>query len=111
STTDPLNHTSSYTYDEVGNRISQTDAKTQITRYAYDANNRLSIITYPDNSTAQFTRDGNGNVTRMIDSLGISSYVYDELNRPTSSADPFGKTIGYRHDDDANLPQLTYPDG
>lgn len=110
SATDPLSHTSSYSYDEVGNRVSQTDAKGQTISYAYDANNRLVVITYPNNSVVQFMRDANGNVTRMVDSLGTSNYVYDELNRLTSYADPFGKTIGYQYDENGNITKLTYPD-
>ena len=111
STTDPLAHSSSYTYDEAGNRISQTDAKGQTTRYTYDSDNRLAVITYPDNSNIQLTRDANGNVTRMVDSLGTSTYVYDELNRLTSYTDPFGKAIGYQYDENGNITKLTYPDG
>jgi RHS repeat-associated protein len=111
SMTNPLGHTSSYSYDEVGNRISQTDANGRTTRYAYDGDNRLVTITYPDNSAVQFTRDANGNVMRMVDSLGTSTYVYDELNRVTSVTDPFGKTIGYQYDEDGNITKLTYPDG
>jgi RHS repeat-associated protein len=71
----------------------------------------LITVTYPDNSTVQFTRDANGNVTRMVDSLGTSNYVYDELNRLTSYTDPFGKAIGYQYDEIGNVTKLTYPDG
>ncbi|HXD31420.1 MAG TPA: DUF6531 domain-containing protein [Pyrinomonadaceae bacterium] len=111
STANPLGHLSSSSYDEVGNRIAQTDAKGQLTRYTYDSANRLSTITYQDNSTVQLTRDANGNVTRMVDSMGTSNYVYDELNRVTSATDPFGKTIGYQYDENGNITKLTYPDG
>ena len=111
SSANPLSHASSYTYDEVGNRISHSDANGRTTRYAYDGNNQLSSITYADNSTVQFTRDANGNITRMVDSLGTSSFVYDELNRVTSATDPFGKTIGYQYDESGNVTRLTYPDG
>ena len=111
SSVNPLSHASSYTYDEVGNRLSQTDANGRTTRYAYDGNNHLSSVAYADNSTVQFTRDANGNVTRMVDSLGTSSFLYDELNRVTSATDPFGKNIGYQYDENGNTTRLTYPDG
>jgi RHS repeat-associated protein len=77
----------------------------------YDDNNRLSIITYPDNSTVRFKYDENGNVTEMADSLGTTRYVYDDLNRATSYTDAYGKAIGYEYDENGNVRVLIYPDG
>jgi RHS repeat-associated protein len=107
---DPLDNRYDYEYDGVGNRISQTDAKRQTIRFAYDDNNRLATIFYPD-STVQLTYDLSGNVTRVVDPLGTTSYTYDVLNRVTSYTDVYGKTLGYQYDPNGNISVLTYPDG
>ena len=111
SSKDPLNNTYSYSYDAVGNRATQTDAKGQTIRYTYDGNDRLKTITYPDNSTVQLTYDANGNITQFVDSLGTTTYAYDELNRLSSQKDAFGKSISYQYDANGNISVLTYPDG
>ncbi len=49
----------------------------------------------------------------MVDGTGTTSYVYDELNRPTSTTNPAdggAKTVGYRYDLDGNRRKLIYPD-
>lgn len=58
-----------------------------------------------------FTYDSNGNKTKMVDSLGTSTYKYDILNRLTEYTDPFGKTIDYGYDVNGNRISLIYPDG
>ncbi len=77
-----------YTYDAVGNRLSQT-VVTVTTVYTYDAANRLTNaggITY--------TWDNNGNL--LYD--GVSDYGYDSANRLTSVKGHFatgGTTFTY----------------
>lgn len=66
---------------------------------------------YPDSSSVTFAYDANGNRTSMVDNLGTSGYSYDVLNRMTSYANPFGKTILYGYDANGNRTSLTYPDG
>ena len=45
----------------------------------------------------------------MTDGVGTTSWVYDDLNRPTSITDPFEQTIGYGYDAAGNRTSLTYP--
>ncbi len=45
--TSPDTGITQYTYDEAGNRLSQTDARGIVTNYTYDALNRLETVTYP----------------------------------------------------------------
>jgi RHS repeat-associated protein len=81
--------------------------------YSYDANNRLTGITYSDapiTPNVTYTYDANGNRSSMIDSAGQVTYVYDALNRLTSvtrGTDIFA----YTYDPDGNLKTRKYPDG
>jgi RHS repeat-associated protein len=45
----------------------------------------------------------------MTDSTGTSSFVYDELDRLTSSTDSFGKQVQYGYDITGNRTGITYP--
>jgi YD repeat-containing protein len=47
----------------------------------------------------------------MTDSLGVTHYVYDELNRLKQVTDPFTGTVQYRYDAASNRTQTIYPDG
>jgi YD repeat-containing protein len=48
--TDPLGNVETYNYDGMGNLVSKVDRKNQMTTYGYDGVDRLTTITYADNS-------------------------------------------------------------
>jgi RHS repeat-associated protein len=94
----PLLQDENYQYDLNGNRTQVTDQKGQVTTYAYDALNRLTQITYADNSTSTFTYNAANRVTQAADSVGGTiSYTYDNLDRVTSQTTPLG-TVSYTYD-------------
>ncbi len=69
-----------YTYDGVGNRLTQTaclgsDCTPATTTYAYDSANRLASV-----NGVTYTYDANGNLT----SDGTRTYAYDAADRLTS---------------------------
>ncbi|CAG0926683.1 partial putative deoxyribonuclease RhsB, partial [Thermoflexales bacterium] len=64
----------SYTYDAVGNRLTQ-NVQGAVTHYAYDAANRLTSV-----NGAAYTFDANGN--QLSD--GVRTFTYDTANRLTS---------------------------
>ena len=109
---------SQYTYDGNGNRTRLIDPLNQTTDFGYDVLNRLTGITYTTpapgtSATANVTYsyDANNNRISMADGTGSTSYVYDELDRPTSVTTPGGpKTVGYRYDLDGNRKKVIYPD-
>mgnify|MGYP001576251952 CR=1 FL=1 len=47
TTTDPLNRTTTLTYDAAGNVATSTDALTRTTTFLYDQKNRLKQVTDP----------------------------------------------------------------
>jgi YD repeat-containing protein len=81
----------SYGYDEVGNRITQSDANQHATSYAYDQRGRRMQRNLPLGQTESYTYDGNGNVATRTDFNGrTTTYSYDAGNRLlTKAADPY----------------------
>lgn len=94
-------------------------AHMQITRYAYDAHDRLVDTTYADGSATHTAYDGDGRVVSAFDELGrATSFGFDAYGRLIAQAlpDPDGAgaeysasfTI-YSYDDADNLVQVTDP--
>ncbi len=82
-------YTASYTYDQVGNRLSLTLNGT-VTNYTYDDNDKLLTATSGGNS-AGFGYDGAGNMLSVTGNLfGARTMVYDDASRLTSTTFPGG---------------------
>jgi RHS repeat-associated protein len=127
--TAPLNRTTGYTYDNNGNKLSETDANTHTTNYQYDALNRLTKVTYPDSSTTQYSYDFRNNVIDTTDQAGhvahnvydaggrlsnvttaygtadaaTTTYTYDNAGRKASETDPLNHTTTYSYDEAGRL--------
>jgi YD repeat-containing protein len=74
-----------YTYDQVGNRLTE-EAHLESHDYVYDVANRLSSV-----DTVSYTFDDNGN---LLDD-GVSTYTYDEANRLSAVSGPSSATYAY----------------
>ena len=94
--TDPLGNATTYSYDNLGRKISMTlparvnpSAPGASTNYTYDALGNLLSVTVTDPTTnqsrvTQYTYDMNGNKTSETDPDGAghtTNYAYDGLNR------------------------------
>jgi RHS repeat-associated protein len=86
----PDSITRTYTYDQVGNKISETDGNGNMTDYSYDNNNNLLTVT---------------------DSTGTTTYVYDQLDRKISMTDANNHTTSYTYDNADRLVSLTDSEG
>jgi RHS repeat-associated protein len=92
-----------YTYDEVGNRLTE-ETHLESHDYVYDAANRLSSV-----DTVSYTFDDNGN---LLDD-GTSTYTYDAANRLSAVSGPSSATytyngLGDRYQQTVNSTTTTY---
>jgi YD repeat-containing protein len=69
--------------------------------YVYDVQNRLSVVTFQDGSTATFAYDANSLVTSVTDSQGkiLEAHTYDSKGRGLTSSQANG----------VNAVTITYP--
>ncbi len=93
ATAGPNDKTLIYTYDSVGNRLTQTTklngAVTQTLTYAYGSENRLLSVT--DQNKVQlnsYVYDAAGNRVQKVTPSGNTYYSYDERNLLTSVVTP-----------------------
>ena len=124
--TDPLLRPSEgFSYDVMGNLVSSTDRKGQVTSLSYDPLNRLTLAGYNTvvtggvtsyESTTAYTYDAGNRMTQAVDSAGGTiTDAYDDLDRLSSETTPQG-SISYGYDlagrrtsmTVAGQPQVTY---
>ena len=93
--TDGKNQVTTWHYDEYGRATNKVDATgTEILRYAYDPDNRLTNrwSAAKTNTTYSFDRVGNL-LTIVYPQSGTISYSYDLLNRLTNMVDGVGTNL------------------
>src|SRR2546422_8945898 len=101
-------HTS-YPYDQVGNLLSVTDAKNQVTSYQYDDLNRLTKTTFPDTRYETRTFDSVGNLLTRTDPNGNQTSFTYVLNRLTKVTYPNNSTVTYTYDANGNRLTMANP--
>ncbi|HEY7642943.1 MAG TPA: RHS repeat-associated core domain-containing protein [Steroidobacteraceae bacterium] len=112
----PDTGTTTNTYDSGGNVATSTDARSKTGTYAYDALNRVTSLTYSD-QTISYTYDGGtnqkGRLTQVSDASGSTSWTYDTHGRVLSRQQSMGvtKTVSYAYDSDGRPQTLTLPSG
>ena len=111
TTTDPgfnatnyiTSHTTSQTYDNMGNIATKTDGrgnetpadgKKHTTTYTYDEFNRLKTVVNAKNETTEYTYDLSGNLLTQKDGKGnTTTYEYNVANKAIKSIDQGGRTV------------------
>jgi RHS repeat-associated protein len=84
-----------FEYDEVGNKVSQLDAEGRTTRWAYDANFRVTGRILPNGESEQFAYDAAGNMASKTDFAGkVTRYAVDAAGRIEHVVRPDGGTVG-----------------
>ncbi|HEM0425828.1 TPA: RHS repeat protein, partial [Listeria monocytogenes] len=75
----------SYLYDaKSGYKTQETDPLGNKTSYAYDADGNVKKITYPDETTEEFSYDAMDNITRFVDQAGnVQTYEFDANGNTT----------------------------
>jgi RHS repeat-associated protein len=71
-----------YSYDELGNQLTQADALNRTTRYEYDKLSRRTKRTLPLGQVESYSYNTLGNLTSRTDFKGkTTTYSYDVMNR------------------------------
>ena len=83
-----------YTLDNVGNRLSATDELGRTTHYTYDHLYQLIRVEYPGGQTVEYTYDPAGNRT----SQDGTAYLFDAANRLAQVG-----SVPYHYDANGNL--------
>jgi RHS repeat-associated protein len=118
------------TYDATGNVATRTDSRGKLTKYSYDALNRLIKIDYATGVDTLFEYDGGatavanakGQLTKITDESGITVLSYDGFGQLVSKAQTVGsgtsakvRTVAMVYGATGNtigkLTSLTYPSG
>ena len=92
-----------YTMDNVGNRLTMTDAD-GVANYTYDILDRISSVTYPSGSpvSVAYTYDPMGNRLTMTRDGVVTAYTYDAADRLVSKTGNEATTT-YSWDNDGNM--------
>jgi RHS repeat-associated protein len=104
SITDPLNRTTSFAYDALGNITSITrltgTSNAVTTSLTYEAKfSRVTSVTDPLNHTTAFSYDSLGNLISANDALGhTSTFAYNAEGQLVSAIDPLGDTSTFAYD-------------
>lgn len=67
-----------YGYDDMGNVVSVTDARTNTTTYQYDDFNRIKCTEQPGVVVTEYGYDAHGNLKYIIDPEGLETMYYPQ---------------------------------
>jgi len=102
------NSTTTFDYDAVGNRVYRSDALGRITYYVYDNLNRLTNINYDGSSNfAAYTYDDLSRLVEAGNQVGIITLEYNRRDRLTYIKDVFSQISEYSYDESGNRMEMT----
>ncbi|WP_298214584.1 RHS repeat-associated core domain-containing protein [Acidovorax sp.] len=94
-----------YTYDNLGNRLSQTIADTaaggiaRTTSWTYHPSGLVATETAPNGATTRYQYDSAGNLTSSTNALGhVDTYTHDGAGRVLTHTAPTGLVTTYTYD-------------
>lgn len=115
-----------FTYDAMGNVLTKTDARGMVSTLTYDVSHRLASISYTSGVGTTLVYDGGtspsptdlGNLTKISDESGNTTFSYDVLGRVISKAVIInGKSFNVRYgygttgSSAGSLTSIAYPGG
>ncbi|MDA7025189.1 DNRLRE domain-containing protein [Bacillus sp. CLL-7-23] len=111
---DELGFATAASYDEVGKKTSETDAKGEKTTYEYDQADQLTKMTLSNGTSILRTYDKEGNeLTKTIraGSDQTYKYEYDVMGKLVKTTDPLGHVLASEYDANSNLIKTISPNG
>jgi RHS repeat-associated protein len=101
--TDGAGHTTTYEYDEAGNRTVEKDPLSHESKWTYNATHDVISTTTPAGETTTIERDANGNVESISrpapgEETQTATFAHDEHGQLESLTDPLGHTWTYAYD-------------
>jgi len=93
----PDSTSESVTYGASGNVLTRTKADGSVIGYVYDADNRLTDITYPHMAATHFDYDADGRRTHMHDATGDTNWLYGDGLHLMQVTTPQGQ-VNYGYD-------------
>ena len=111
SLTDPSLGTSTWTYDDAGNVLSETDANGKSITYEYDTFNRITKRETPE-FTSTYKYGSFGEITNVSSSNGTyTTLTYDDIGRPEKVIEQGGGRMFFRKEytySDGNIESVSY---
>ena len=99
-------------YSATGQLSTYSDPLNNTTSYTYDGDNRMSTITSPAGEVVSYTWDSAGRVTLISDLSGPrTSYTYTAENKIATATDGSGRTASYAYDVLGRLQAIATPGG
>lgn len=101
-----------FTYDALRHRISQTDALGETTTWTYYPNGLLKSRTDANGHPTTWQRDLEGRITSITDANGATStFAYDSADRRVRATDALGHSTTYAYDHNDRPIRTTDPNG
>jgi RHS repeat-associated protein len=101
--TDPLGHTTAYTYNALKQPLTIKDALGHTSTNTYDPQGNLLTTTDPNGKTTTYTYYPSGQPKTVVDALNhTTSFVYDAKGNLTSQTDALNSTTSYTYDGNGN---------
>ena len=110
---DPTEGDTFFTYDSLGNVLTNTDSLGNVYTSTYDPTfSRVTSLTDPTGAVSTYQYDGNGNLTAVTDPRGNQTTVmYGGFGLPSSITDAAHQTTTFQYDSSANLTSYQDPLG
>ena len=95
--------TTTYTYDNNDNMLTETDALNHTTSYTYDANDNVTKITDAKGNATNLTYDDNDFLTSVSAQGATKSYTYNRDGSIASFTTPNGNTFNYNYNSSGEI--------
>lgn len=95
--------TTTYTYDNNDNMLTETDALNHTTSYTYDANDNVTQITDANGNATNLTYDDNDFLTSVSAQGATKSYTYNRDGSLASFTTPNGHTFNYSYNSSGEM--------